>query len=202
MAIQILPNFETNRIGRLQFELVDSSKNLPGTILGILQRTSRRKKHHSTHRHVEQIMEGSESLAIEEFLHQFRDLLHFFYLRERMGEYSMYLKDRSPTTTQDMYKAICTFLHLELQLIVKVRHFYGNEFPSDISLGELYVIAQVILDEYPLDMFNVILMKYFDASMAYSEGNVESATILTKRHSKHIEDWHRIMRVFNPNTAA
>ena len=136
-----------------------------------------------------------ESFVLTEHTHNYRELFSFAKF-ECMGHYWMYLKDCSPTTTQDMYRAMCTFWHLELQLLFKVKQFFEYELPSDKSKGELNVITQDILDEYPLDTFNMILMKYFDAAMASSEGNVESATILTKSHYKQIEDWHRIMRGF------
>ena len=79
---------------------------------------------------------------------------------------------------------------------MKVKQFFDFVFPSDKSLGELNVIAQDILDEYPISAFNAILMEYFDAALTCSEGNVESATLLTKHQYAQIEEWHRILREF------
>ena len=130
--------------------------------------------------------------------HSEYNMLSFFSAaaEERFAEYRSVLKDRNPRWTQDMYKAMCTFLHLELQLLFKVKQLFECELQSDKSQGELNVIAQDKLDEHPLSKFNVILMEFFDAAMAHSEGYVELATKMTKLHYTQIEEWQHILRVF------
>ena len=53
--------------------------------------------------------------------------------------------------------------------------------------------ADDIREEYPLAMFNESLMEYFDASMAFSEGEVYDATVFTKDKYSHLEAWHSML---------
>ena len=58
------------------------------------------------------------------------------------------------------------------------------------------VIAQDILEEYPLGTFNVNLMEFFDAAMVFSAGYVVLATKMTELYYTQIKKWQHILRVF------
>ena len=51
-------------------------------------------------------------------------------------------------------------------------------------------LAQDLKDEHPLDMFNMGLQDYVEASMEYSEGSVGDITILTKMKYDEMKHWH------------
>ena len=91
-------------------------------------------------------------------------------------------------------------MRLELQLFIKLVQLFNSQLP--IFITECAVLAKYILEEFPVDMFNEILVEYFDACMYFSEGNVEVATKVTKKKSIRLESgtrgsaylslWHRV----------
>ena len=85
-----------------------------------------------------------------------------------------------------MYTAMCAFLHLELKLFIKLKNFYTTQV-GVLPTEQLNAIAQAIRDEFPIAKFNEILMQFFDACMASSEGNVMKATKETKAKFEYIQ---------------
>ena len=113
---------------------------------------------------------------------------HDLKLNELLLNYRMFCNHGAPGTTLDMYIALCTFLHLELQLFIKVKHFYDSQVDV-LPQEQLSANARAIRDEFPVSKFNEILMEYFDACMASNEGNVQSATRFTKAKFANIKTW-------------
>ena len=85
-----------------------------------------------------------------------------------------------------MYTAMCVFLHLELKLFIKIKNFYTTQLGA-LPNEQLNAIAQAIRKEFPIAKFNEILMQFFDACMASSEGNVKKATEETKAKFEYIQ---------------
>ena len=115
-------------------------------------------------------------------------LQHDIKLKKLLLNYRSYRNHGAPNTTQDMYNAICTFLHLELKLFIKVKHFHTIQVDV-LPQKQLSANARAIRDEFPISKFNEVLMEFFDACMASSEGNVQKATQVTKAKFASIKQW-------------
>ena len=110
-----------------------------------------------------------------------------------MHDYRTHLLVGDPDATKDMYTAMCAFLHIELKLFIKLKNFFTTQLWV-LKTEQLSAIAQAIRDEFPIHKFNEILMEYFDACMAASEGNVAKATELTKNRFEMIQEMLRVIR--------
>ena len=86
---------------------------------------------------------------------------------------------RTPMMAPDIHRTMCTFMRLELQLFIKLKHLFEYQLPI-FNLSECAVPAKDIREVFPVDIFNEILVEYFDACMSSSDGNVEVATNVTK----------------------
>ena len=100
--------------------------------------------------------------------------------------------------TEEMKIALCAFLHLELKLIMRVKHFLKYQVHT-LTTPENDALAATIREEFPIQTFNALLMEFFDATMASSEGNVTQVTELTRDMFKQIKKWLWIIR---PNVAS
>ena len=93
-------------------------------------------------------------------------------LKSLFDGYRMVVKNKS-TFDADVFCAHCYYLRLELDFFLKYKNFIDAE-------KHYRSVAKNIREEFPLAMFNVKLMDYFDACMAHSEGSVKDATIYTR----------------------
>ena len=91
----------------------------------------------------------------------------------------------------EMHRTLCSFMRLELEFFLKFKNFYDRQRGCNAS--ERSAIAQALKDEYPLAMFNEVLMEFFDAYMARSEGFVKNATDMTKGKYEQILRWHSML---------
>ena len=94
-----------------------------------------------------------------------------------------------------MYTAMCAFLLLELKLFIKLKNFYTTQV-GVLPTEQLNVITRAIRNESPISKFNEILMEFFDACMASSEGDVEKATKVTKVKFESIQKMLWTIRPF------
>ena len=95
-------------------------------------------------------------------------------------------------TSPEMYRARCCYMKLEIDFFLKFKKFF--ECSEDYAtLSECNAIAKDLRDEYPLSMFNMSLMEFFDASKACSEGFTLPATEYTKYAYSRIECWHLML---------
>jgi len=109
--------------------------------------------------------------------------------------YEFYKDPRTGLSTGmsvEMNAAMCDFLLLEIQMYDKVKHFYLKQVEK-FPRRKLLAIAKRIRKEFPMDRFNELLQKLFDACMAQSEGNCEQATKLTKKKFEDIEVWYGLV---------
>jgi hypothetical protein len=81
------------------------------------------------------------------------------------------------------HQKLCCFLRVELDFFLKYKNIIDSETPD-------HSVAQALKEEYPLAMFNEILMEYFDASMAFSEGKVKEAGDLVKSKYESMKILH------------
>jgi hypothetical protein len=116
-------------------------------------------------------------------------------LKELFHNYRVYLNDRSPETTSDMHRIWCCILRLELELFLKLKHFFDNQLHN--TEAACATLAKDIRDAYPINMFNELLQEYFEAAMSSSEGNVMPATELTTDKFKGFKQYHRLLGAKN-----
>ena len=110
-----------------------------------------------------------------------------------IGHYHFFKKNPHPDATEEMHIAYCAFLHLELKLFLKIKYFFCVQVHNLDTPGKEALTAS-IRGEFPIHKFNEILMEYFDAAMASSEGNVMSATEFTMDLFKRTEKWLCLIR--------
>ena len=110
-------------------------------------------------------------------------------LGKLLGCYRNMLKIRSETEP-DMHRTLCGFLRLELEFFLKFKK-YIEAIPEDNERSN--DPAEDLLEGYPLALFNESLMEFFDACMAYSEGQVREVTIFTKRKYDEAHGWHLML---------
>ena len=96
-----------------------------------------------------------------------------------IDHYHWYKNNPLPNATEEMHIAYCTFLHLELKLFLKIKYFFRVQV-HNLDTPEKEALMASIRGEFPIHKFNEILMEYFDAAMASSEGNVMYATEFTR----------------------
>ena len=103
-------------------------------------------------------------------------------LKKLFDDYRTVVKDKESYDPKSHQK-LCCLLRLELDFFLKYKNFIDGE-TQDRS------VAQGLKEEYPLAMFNEILMEYFDASMAFSEGKVKEAGDLVKSKYESMKILH------------
>ena len=101
--------------------------------------------------------------------------------------YRTYLLTGTSHSTKDMYTAMCAFLLLELKLFCKLKKFYTTQVGA-LPHEQLNAILQAIRNEFPISKFNEVLMEYFDACMASSEGKISKATKETMNKFEYIKE--------------
>ena len=90
--------------------------------------------------------------------------------------------------TDDMYEALCRFLHFEIKLVLRVRFFYTALIPKlhdDQSLLEVF--AQDIKNEFPISKFNSMLQDFLEASIAAPDRSVANASEMTTIKMRGVE---------------
>ena len=113
-----------------------------------------------------------------------------------IDHYHFLKNNPDPDGTEEMHIAYCTFLHLQTKLLFKIKYFFRVQV-HNLDKPEKEAFMASIRGEFPSHKFNEILMEYFDAAMASSEGNVMSATEFTMRMFKRTERFLSLIRPGN-----
>jgi hypothetical protein len=113
-----------------------------------------------------------------------------------LNQYRWHRINRSPGETEEMQRTLCAALHLELRLFMRIKYFLGVEVDG-MDNSECNARAAIIREEFPIETFNEIIMEYFDAIMAASEGNVMRATELTRDMFRQVKTWLRMIKHHN-----
>jgi len=108
--------------------------------------------------------------------------------------YRFLQNNRDPDGNEEMHIALSTFLHLQTKLLFKIRYFFRVQV-HNLDNPEKEAFMASIRGEFPSHKFNEILMEYFDATMAISEGNVMYATEITR---ELFEQNERILGLMRP----
>ena len=89
----------------------------------------------------------------------------------------------------EIHRTMMCFMRLELEFVLKIKN-YSDCQGWKCNRPECEALMKDIREEYPLSMFNEVLMEFFDTSMAHSEGDVKITGDLVKGKYEQIKHWH------------
>jgi hypothetical protein len=113
-----------------------------------------------------------------------------------MNRYRWHMTNRVRGETEEMQRTLCAFLHLELSLFMRIKYFVSVTIKG-LNNSECNARAAIIRGEFPMETFNELLLEYFDAIMAASEGHVMRATELTRGMFQQVQIWLRMLQDHN-----
>jgi hypothetical protein len=109
-------------------------------------------------------------------------------LADLLDCYRNYTKSKS-NHEPEIHRTMMCFMRLELEFFLKFKNYTDCQ-GFKCTRSECEALMKDIREEYPLAMFNEVLMEIFDANMAFSEGNVKSAGDMVKAKYDELQRWH------------